>query len=199
MAEHEPLPPDRSPVERFTDWLKTATGLVTTLTGFGVALVAFVAFLSGTFTQSSPTPRPTYFPQPTFAPVESVDAGLTVDEWAVAADGACARNTHMFSEANQLARTDMAAALDGTSDAAFTLALELRAIEQPASRSADVERFISRWEEGGRAMADAAEAVRGGNMDSLDAAAARYDQATDGAGEIARGLGALKCAALVTN
>jgi hypothetical protein len=194
MTQPGPIPPAKPAIDRLTDWLKSATGLITTITALGAAIVAFAAFASGIFTPPPPTPAP-------FTPRSngSVEAGVSIADWAAAADEACAETTSMFTTANQLARSDMASGLDATSDAAFTLAARLRSIDQPTSRAADVERYISRWEEGGRAMADAADAVRDGNMAGLDAAAARYGQALDGGAEIARGVGAQKCALLATD
>lgn len=135
---------------------------------------------------------------PTFVPGVG---GLRIEAWADLADAECEEAGPEFSAANQRTgpgpnQAELVRMTDATARVAFGLATELRGIGTPSTDQADVERFISRWEQAAAAMQDLSRAAELGDQQAIDTAAARYAEEVDRSAELARGLGADQCAAL---
>ena len=125
----------------------------------------------------------------------------TIGQWAGSADAVCRR-----------AAPDMQAALDEFNagfldtvtylqirgEIAGALAGELRRIDPPPERTGEVEEHISRWEEVGLALRDAAQAWLSGDEAAYSEADVRFNESAFRGAEVARALGAHDCARLIT-
>ena len=91
---------------------------------------------------------------------------------------------------------DMVAGMQESAGSISRMVDELERVEPPPPRSAEVARFISRWEGAAQAMQDGADAAAAGNGPAVEQAATRYDKMIAAGAELASTLGAHDCADL---
>jgi len=172
--------PGEQPKHGLVGFFTSAAGLVTAVVGLVSALLGLLAFSQN-------------------ANPESHDPTLAT--WARKADHVCER---AHPPATQALTTYLQGIQTGnlmlTAQGGQQLAQStqeavngLTALPSPESRSADVSRFIAKWETAARSAQDVMYSSQQSDPAAVNLAASRYNSALVAGSEIARTLGADKC------